>query len=97
MIFTPSFGMWIDKTKTVRYVSLLACVLFSGGNVLYATVGLFNRSTIFGVTVRGVRIWMMMLARWIETDFDKIPQFCSLNCLQVLGGSRHSSELRRAL
>ena len=68
MIFAPLFGMWIDKTKTIRYVSLLACVLFSGGNVLYATVGLFNRTSIFGVTVRGVRIWMMMVARWVQTD-----------------------------
>jgi len=65
MIFSPLFGILIDRIKTVRPVALLCCFLFCAGNVLYAMVGLFDRSKLFGLDVRGTRIWMMMLARFI--------------------------------
>ena len=59
-IFAPLFGMIVDRTKTVRLIALLCCLTFSGGNVLYALVGLFDRSS-----GSKIRVYITMLARFI--------------------------------
>jgi ceroid-lipofuscinosis MFS transporter 7 len=65
MIFAPLFGAWVDRIKTVRPVFLICCTLFCAGNVLYAMVGMFHRNHIFGVEIRGSRIWVMLVARFV--------------------------------
>jgi len=61
MIFSPIFGFITDRLKTVRPVALGSCVLFSGGNVLYALVGIFPRNG----SVAKSRVWIMLAARFI--------------------------------
>ena len=65
MIFAPLFGMWIDRMKMIRPVALICCFLFCGGNVMYALVGLFDRDHLGPWELRGTRIWVMMVARFI--------------------------------
>lgn len=60
MIFAPLFGMLVDRTKTVRPIALLCCLTFSGGNIMYALVGLFDRSS-----GSRIRVYMLMVARFI--------------------------------
>ena len=65
MVFQPIFGLLVDKFGSVRPVALICCFLFCGGNVMYATIGLFTRHSIFGIQLMGTRIWAMMISRFI--------------------------------
>ena len=40
MIFSPIFGFLADKCGSIRTVCLLCCLVFTAGNVLYATISL---------------------------------------------------------
>ena len=51
--------------QTVRPVALLCCALFCGGNIFYALIGMFDRNLLFGAEVSKVRVWMMLLSRFV--------------------------------
>lgn len=65
MIFSPLFGILIDRIKTIRPIALVCCSLFCLGNVMYALVGMFDRYYLGGLEVRGLRIWAMIVARFV--------------------------------
>ena len=44
MIFSPIFGFLADKCGSIRPVCLLCCIVFTLGNVLYATIS-FSQTT----------------------------------------------------
>lgn len=60
MVFSPLFGLISDRLGSVRLISLLCCLLLTGGNVLYALIGLFSREL---GGVGKVRMWVMIAAR----------------------------------
>ena len=60
MIFAPLFGILVDRIKTVRPIALLCCFTFIGGNVMFALISLFDRSS-----GSRIRVYMLMVARFL--------------------------------
>ena len=91
MVFAPLFGMIVDRTKTVRLIALLCCLTFTGGNVLYALVGLFDRSS-----GSGIRVYIMMLARFIVgigTGLNSAVRFYVSSATLISERTTHTSFL----
>jgi len=65
MIFSPLFGILIDKIKRIRPIALACCALFCVGNILYALIGAFNRNDLFGASLNKNRVWVMLFARFV--------------------------------
>lgn len=62
MLFSPLFGYVVDKMNSVRLVSVICCIIFCIGNVLYANVAAVPR--VVGSVVKA-RMWTMMFARFV--------------------------------
>lgn len=58
MIFSPIFGWWSNKMKSIRLPLLASIAIFCLSSALYSTLDLFKDNTLMGVK------WWMFLARF---------------------------------
>ena len=56
LLFSPVFGFLANKFRSIRAITLAACITYVGGNIIYSTLSLFPYDA---------RYWMLLVCRFM--------------------------------